>query len=131
MYQYSCIHSFIQSINQPINQLFIHSFILPSIHPRIIHCAMGSFNPKFLHMSLSQVSSFVTLRLVILHLTPSIRLSLALPFLRARPVSHSTIFCGSPFPGTLFTFPHHGNRFPSVYFQYALPHCHSCSKGVI
>ena len=108
------IQPFIHLINQLHIDSFIHSSFLPSIHPWIIHCAMGSFHPKFLHMSLSPVISSVTLRLVILHLTPCIRLSLALPFFRVRPCFHCTVFCSNLFPGTLFTGPHHSNRFASV-----------------
>ena len=111
---YSFIHSLIQSTSQSITHSFIHSSILPPNHRRIIHCVMGSFHPKFLHMSLSPVYSSATLRLVIFHLTPSTRLSLALTFLRVRPGSHSTILCGNPFPGIPFTSPNHSNRFPSV-----------------
>jgi len=71
---------------------------------------------KFLHMTLSPTSSSVILSLVILHLTPSIRLSLGLHFLRVlvRPGSHSMIFCGNLFPGILFTCPNHRNCLSSV-----------------
>ena len=71
---------------------------------------------KFPHMSLSAAPSFLTLSLVILHLTPSIHLYLGLHFLRVlvRPLLHSTIFYGNLFPGMLLTRPDHGNFFPPV-----------------
>jgi hypothetical protein len=129
---YHNIHASVHSSTQSITHSFINLFF-HSTHPRINYCAMDSSSPKvsphvavasilFCHSTFRNSPSFNNQtpgkcpedNLSIFHLIPQIRPSLALPFLRVRSGSHSTIFCDNLFPITLFTCPYSSNRFPSV-----------------
>jgi hypothetical protein len=92
---------------------FIHLINHPSIHSST-DCPLCDGFPspktKFLHTPLSLLSSSVSPWLVVLHLTPFIHP----PFLGSSLPSPSGSHSMHLFPGILFTYPKHRDRFSSI-----------------